>query len=41
MARAARGAVAGLRPEDVAAEFDALLQSLARSRGRHARVATA
>ena len=41
MRGAARAAVNGLRPEQVAADFDAILQGLAARRSRHARIAIA
>ncbi len=41
MGIAAREAVLGLRPEQVAADFDDILCMLAQARGSHARVATA
>lgn len=41
MRSAARSAVAGLRPEQVAADFDAILQGLSARSRPHARVATA
>ncbi|HVI58992.1 MAG TPA: glycosyltransferase family 1 protein [Luteimonas sp.] len=41
MGGAARQAVAALRPADVAAAFDAILQALATGRNAHARIATA
>lgn len=41
MRHAAREAVSGLRPEQVAADFDAILQALAQARSTHAHAATA
>ena len=41
MRMAARAAVAGLRPDQVAADFDALLQDLAAGRKRHEPLAIA